>query len=181
MMIQKLIRFSALFISVIAFTACQHPQDDMRKQISAAEKTLFKDSLSMQPDVTKADSIIHMYTEYALKFQDDTLTPEYLFRAGDIANGIGKFKESIEYFGRVGRYPNYAKLPSAVFLQGFISENSLKDTAQARRFYETFLKQYPTHKLAGDVRISLANMGKTPEQLIQEFEQKNQSDSLSAK
>jgi isocitrate lyase len=68
-----------------------------------------------------------------------------------------------------------------LFLQGFISENGLKDTAAARKFYENFLKQYPNHKLASDVKISLNNMGKTPDELIREFEKKNSADSLSAK
>ncbi len=174
----KYINLSLLAVVAMFMVACTQPQNELREQISAAEKTLFRDSVTMLPDPVKADSIVDLYEDYAQKYQDDTLSPEYLFRAGDVCNGTGKYKEAVGYFGRVQRYPNYAKLPAALFLQGFISENNLLDTAAARGYYEKFLSRFPDHKLAADVKLSLENMGKTPEELIHEFEQRN-SDSLS--
>lgn len=164
----------------MVLVSCAQQQSELREKISNAEKSLFTDSVTMIPDHAKADSIVALYEDYALKFQDDTLSPEYLYRAGDVCNGVGRYKEAVGYFGRVQRYPNYAKLPAALFLQGFISENNLQDTAAARRFYEKFLSRFPEHKLAPDVKLSLENMGKTPEELIREFEQRN-TDTLTQK
>lgn len=167
---------------ILFIASCVRPQQKMQAQITDMEKVLFKDATQI-PDPVAADSMIKMYLSYADQFQDDTLSPEYLFRAGDIANGIGKHKDALGYFGKVQRYPNYKKMPTALFLQGFISENYLSDMDAARRYYEKFLKQFPNHKLANDVKNSLNNLGKTPEQLIQEFEAKSnmKSDSIPVK
>jgi hypothetical protein len=43
----------------------------------------------------------------------------------------------------------------------------------ASRYYRLFLKKYPNHPLAKDAKISLDNIGKTPEDLVKEFELKN--------
>ncbi|MCS6790718.1 MAG: hypothetical protein NZ580_07045 [Bacteroidia bacterium] len=59
--------------------------------------------------------------------------------------------------------------PKALFYEAFIYENMLYDTTQARRLYEDFLSHYPEHELADEVRASLANLGKTPEGLLEEI------------
>jgi hypothetical protein len=65
-----------------------------------------------------------------------------------------------------------------LFLQGFVFENEVGNVDAAREKYHQFLKQYPDHKIAEDVRTSLRNLGKTPEQLVQEFMAQQQMDSL---
>ena len=178
----KMFRPSFLGLLVLLVASCVKPQQSMQAQITDMEKVLFSD-VSKIPNPATADSMIKMYVSYADQFQDDTLAPEYLFRAGDIANGIGKPKDALGYFGRVQRYPNYKKVSTALFLQGFVSENSLADIDGARRYYLKFLAQYPNHKLATDVKNSLANLGKTPEEMIRDFEakSKNNSDSIKIK
>jgi hypothetical protein len=48
----------------------------------------------------------------------------------------------------------------------------------AKNLYEKFLQVYPAHPIAKDVQTTLNNLGKTPEQLIQEFQEKAKQDSL---
>jgi hypothetical protein len=38
-----------------------------------------------------------------------------------------------------------------------------------------FIQTYPDNEFADDAAISIENMGKTPEELIREFEAKNES------
>ncbi|CAN5606669.1 hypothetical protein BH11BAC2_BH11BAC2_15300 [soil metagenome] len=165
---------SCTFLVIVSCNS--RPQVKDQETITKAEAGLFQDS-SRIPIPAKADSVINMYLAYADSYQDDTLSAEYLFRAGDLAQGIGRFKKAIEYYGRIQRYPNYRKSPEALFLQGFVSETGLADTSSARQFYEKFLKLYPKHEMVKDAKASLDNMGKTPEELIRQFESKLSGDS----
>ena len=60
--------------------------------------------------------------------------------------------------------------PGAQIFQ-VVAENVNADTAQARSHYQAFVDAYPNHSLAKDASFSLANLGKTDEELIRMFEQ----------
>lgn len=172
-------KYFILFIGVTSILACTRPQEKLRKQIDAKEQTLHA-STSVQPDRAKSDSLISLYIEYANSYQDDTLSPEYLFRAGDLSIGTGNFTQAQDLLSRVQRYQNYSKLPQVTFLQGFVAENHMGDTATARKYYENFLDKYPDHPLANDARAAIEHMGMSPEDLIKQFE-KNMADSTAVK
>ncbi len=171
-----------LHISIVTvISSCSSPQQKQRDEINAAEKVLFSDS-TMIADKVKANELMKMYIAYADQFQDDSSSADYLFKAGDLANNLHQPSQAIALFGRVQRYHVYNKVPVALFLQGFISETELQDFAQAKQFYESFLQKYPNHQLADDVQSSLNNLGKSPEELIKEFEAKqSEQDSLAIK
>lgn len=152
------------------FAACKSEKEKLTDAISKTEKELLDDS-SQQVNRKKAEEIIGLYKEYAAKFADDTVSSEYLFRAGDISNGIGQYKEAIEYYGRAGENEKFSKHAVAFFLTGFIYETQLNDFVNSKRIYEEFLHKYPDHPLASDVKFSLDNLGKSPEELIKMFEQ----------
>ncbi len=137
---------------------------------------------SMSPNRDKANNLIGLYIEFADKFQDDSSSGTYLFKAGDMAFRIRQPQQALELFGRVQRYPANAKAAVALFLQGFINETELNDKVKAKEYYESFLQKYPNHELAKDVRITIQNLGKSDEQLVREFEEKlKQQDSLAKK
>lgn len=125
--------------------------------------------------------MINLYKEYAEKYKEDTISSEYIFKAADILNGIGEYREAIVLYKLVAGKPDFRKNAVALFLQGFIYENALKDYFQARTVYEEFLKKYPDHPLSDDVNYSIQNLGKSPEELIRAFEEKQAlTDSIAA-
>lgn len=162
---------SIYFLLLLSFSSCFQPQKREQELIGRIESRLFNDS-TMRPVVSSADSLVRLYLAYAEAYPDDTLSPEYLFRAGDLSQGIGRFDQAIDIFGKVQRYPNYQKAGTASFLRGFVAENSKGDTALARKYYEQFLQTYPSHPLNSDAKLSLDYLGKTPEELMQILEQK---------
>ena len=88
--------------------------------------------------------------------------------------------ESMAFYRRLyDQYPGYSKAPVALFLQGFIHENQLGQLDSASYYYTTFLERFPDHPIASDVRLSLENLGKSPEELIKMFQeqQMQQADS----
>ncbi|MEO5572604.1 MAG: tetratricopeptide repeat protein [Bacteroidia bacterium] len=168
-----------LWIVVItaALASCKSENKKLTEKISQTEKDMLNDS-SQTVNRKKAQEMISMYKEYAAKFSEDSMAAEYLFRAGDISNGIGEYREAIDFYKKCSEINSYPKQPVAFFLQGFIYETQLNDMQNAKRIYEEFLQKYPNHKLASDVNFSLANLGKSPEDLVKMFEH---NDSLGVK
>ena len=152
--------------------SCVRPQVNLQKEIEKEEAALNFDSMPV-PDRAKAEHLIALYLKYANAYQDDTLSPSYLFKAGEMNVSVGKFNEALDLFGRVQRYPNYHNVAAALFLQGFVAENHLRDTTKARNYYEKFLDTYPQHELANDARTMLQQLSLSPEALIELFEKNN--------
>ena len=129
-----------LLMGLCALVACTRPQVSLQEKISVAENALDLDSTPI-PSKNKATELIKMYLDYADNYKDDTLSPSYLFKAGEMSIAVGKFDQSIELFGRVQRYPNSNKTGSALFMQDFIAENHKQDVEQAKVFYQKFLEK----------------------------------------
>lgn len=159
-----LLSLAALFI-----VACVQPQQKLRKEINAEEKKLFADHRLML-DTASAHKIISLYMKYADTYQDDTLTPEMLFRAADVHQGLSQWHEAMITYNRILRYKNYRKRPETIFMQAFIAENNMQDTTTAGKFYRMFLNEYPEHHLALDARMSLENLGKPTEEILKHIE-----------
>ena len=62
-------------------------------------------------------------------------------------------------------------------MQGFVNENLLMDMDKAKYHYERFIKEYPNHALAKDTKVLIENLGKTPEELIKSFQEKEKNNS----
>ena len=60
-----------------------------------------------------------------------------------------------------------------MFQKAFTFDNDLHDKQLAKKYYEDFLKAYPNHKLAEDIKLLIPTLDKTDAQLIEEFERKN--------
>lgn len=156
--------------TVLLFASCKSEKDRMIDAINKSEKELRADSLAIIND-EKARALIQQYADFASTYRDDTLSAEYLFKAGEVSTGIGDFFQAIQYYRQCAEKVYYSKRPVAYFLMGFIYENHLNDTGNAKRLYEEFLQKFPGHPLEKDVQFSLKHLGKSPEDLIKEFEQ----------
>ncbi|OFX33522.1 MAG: hypothetical protein A2X08_08400 [Bacteroidetes bacterium GWA2_32_17] len=141
-------------------------------KIQQNEKKLYNDSL-MELDVTIADSTVNLYTKFANEYPDDTSSAEYLFRAAEICKSLNKGKLSLSYYERLEKnYPKFPKMPVCIFMQGFVCENHLKDFENAKYNYQRFIDNYPKHPLVHDTKILIENLGKSPEELIKSFQEK---------
>ena len=55
---------------------------------------------------------------------------------------------------------------------GFTYANLLKDFENAKYNYQRFIDKYPNHALVHDTKILIENLGKSPEELIKSFQEK---------
>lgn len=179
-------KISPLFFGIIIaiFVSCNNGKVPVSKmplsnsqmhELIKEKETLLKSDLTNQKNKPLAEELVKIYTDFVTTFPKDTLCPEYLFKAADVSRGLGRALHAVElYVKLIDKYPNSEKAPLALFLQGFIFDNELNDDKKAAELYESFIKKYPNNKFVKDAEFSIKNLGKSDEQLIEEFE-KNQS------
>src|SRR5687767_11446205 len=160
----KLLFIVALFLSFLF--SCKPESDRTADKIKETEKQLINDSTRML-NRDLAEKQLKSYAEFTEKFPEDSRSEEFLYKAAELANSMGKTAVALDnYHSFCEKYPQSKKTPYALFLQAFIYENQLKNLDKAKELYNTFLTGYPDHELAKDARFSLDNLGKSEEELI---------------
>lgn len=182
--------FLLLFISMTAMSMMSCKQDDgteTKVTVDAAPELIAKkDRMKGYIDsvfLTRSEAEDSLYTTrmlyedakaIATGMKQDTSVPEVLFRAGALASGRKDPTKAIGIWGLItSEFPESRWASEAAFQKAFTFDNDLHDKETAKKNYEEFLKDYPNHKLAGDVKLLLQTMNKTDAQLIEEFEKKN--------
>jgi tetratricopeptide (TPR) repeat protein len=142
---------------------------NLEAEIKKREQALNNDSLTVNRK--HARELMEAYIVYADRFPAYENAADNLFKAGEIAMGLNLTVESIRCFDRVyNKFTDYEKRPYSLFLKAFVLENQAQNFEEARSIYEQFITEFPQHEMADDAAYSVKNMGKTPEELIREFE-----------
>ncbi|MBT4401208.1 MAG: tetratricopeptide repeat protein, partial [Bacteroidetes bacterium] len=111
------------------------------------------------------------YENYANALPEDTISAEYLYRAAEIAMNLQMAGRAIEYYQRIlNNFPDFDKRSYCLFLEAFVYENQMQQYETAEKLYLEFIEKYPDHPLADDAEVSVQNMGKSLEELIQSWE-----------
>ena len=158
--------------------ACKSTSEKMelKTRVDSIENVLYKTAASAPVNAANGEAAIQAYVGYANKFPKDSLSADYLFKAGEVASAIKQCKPAIEYFDRfIKEYPNHSKAATALFLKAFILENDLNSYGEATTVYQKVIEKYPNTSFARDAAACIQNMGKSTEELIKEFEKKNQN------
>ncbi|NUM50805.1 MAG: tetratricopeptide repeat protein [Flavobacteriales bacterium] len=175
----KKILYSTAFVLVFCFCGSNKNEENNKTEtpeqmlefISQLETKLKGSSESL--DLVTANALANNYIKFQKEFPQHEKTPYCLFEAAKLCMGIERPMESVEYFEKfASQFPENERVPLAIFLQGFIFENYLNDIENAKRKYEEYLAKYPQHEMTKDAEMALQNLGKSPEELIREFEAK---------
>jgi TolA-binding protein len=161
-----------LIILALISVQCSH---DPKSRIKDLEKQIGTENFTLdQKGMQLADELVQAYIAYTESHKDSPEAADYLYSAADLSLNIGKSQQSLDLYNRIiYQYPDYKKAPECLFLVGYIYENYFEQYGKAKEIYEDFIKKYPNHDFADDARISIENMGKSPEELIRGFEEKN--------
>ena len=147
-------------------------EENLLAEIQKREKALNADEKGMENG--RARALMDAYVAYAYRFNNYENAAEYLFKAGELAMGMNMTAESIKYLDKVyNEHKRYEKRSYALFLKAFVLENQANNLEEAERVYNQFIQEFPTHEMADDAKYSIENMGKSPEELIREFERKD--------
>lgn len=164
---------------MVFFASCSGPsKSDLLNNIKEAEAKLFDQNDSFKFDENLAQSAIDAYANFATTFPEDSVTPSILFKEADLLRAMHKYETAVDIYKNIeSNYSNHSKAPHSLFLQGFVYENEIGDLNKAKEKYQAFLDKYPDHDLADDVQFSLKNLGKSPEDIIKEFNQQKTTES----
>jgi len=174
---KKIVLIPLSLIFLLLFS-CKPSANKARAKVTEMEK-LYSSDPQFYNNRVKTEELLKAYTDFAGKYEDDTATPHFLFNAANIAMNTSDPEIAIDLFKKnidKGKENKYA--PTSLFLLGFVYENHKNDLGKAKEAYTEFLSKYPDHVLAPSAKSSLDNLGKSPEQLIREFEAKNRADTL---
>lgn len=168
-----------LILAVVFLAACSGGRQNRLDEIKEKEKIVMK-SYDEVPDKSTSESLRQDYLEFAKDYPEDSLAPKFMHKAAELAVSIDMPADAIITLDElISKYPDYEFLPDAMFFKGFILESHLKDIPSAKKAYEDFLKRFPKHELAAQVRFALDNLGKSPDELVEEFMKRTeQVDSL---
>ena len=126
-------------------------------------------------NIKAAKNYVNDCEAFVLISPKDSLSPEYLFKAGEVAHTIKSYNKTFElYDWIIERYPDYKKTPTALFLKGYILDNELKKYDDAKEIYNEFLQKYPNSELVDDVQTLIEYMGKSDEEILKMIEAKKQ-------
>lgn len=173
--------FSILLVAVsIALASCSG-RSSLVSKIEKAEKDLKSDTTKM-PENKKVKETQALYFEFAENYPDDSLAPEYLFRAADLAIFLHDFKTTLGLYDRIlTDYKQYPKIPQALFMKAFTYDQYIQDPMKAAEYYRQFIALYPNHELTDDASQALLFCGKTDEEILEILQQRAaQADSLQA-
>lgn len=171
-----------LILALIAASCGQNKENQEAKtteeSIQELEKALF-DTESLTLDRKKANELSYLYEKWAHENAQHAEASAHLLKAADLSMNLNNPRRSIGIYDQILKnYPDSKQASSALFLMAFVYDDQLKDYVNAGKYYTEFLAKYPESPFANDAAASLKNLGKTPEELVKEFElnQSNQSE-----
>lgn len=164
---------AVLLVTIVLFAGCKSSpsEDKLLDEVKKAEAALYGDDKNFKFDQKNAENVILAYEGFVKQFPKSKNSPEMLLKAADLHRAMKNYHAALNVYQRIEKeYADFEKLPQVVFLEGFVYENELYKLENARERYEYFLSKFPDHELSDDVKFSLQNLGKSPEEIIKEFE-----------
>ena len=159
-----------LFLAT-AMMSCNN-QEKERTNILDLEKNMVDGNGVL--NAASADKLIEAYMNYAKKFPNDEMSPDFLFKAVDISfayNALNPQKTINIINVLIENYPDFEMSPMAMYIKGFVYENQMGDYENALETYHQFLEKYPDNPMAADVQSTINNLGIPLEELIKTIEQ----------
>lgn len=167
MTIKRILVFVTLLAAFFMY-GCDNPT--LRDKIEKKEKQLTQSAAEEGQDEV-VESLLEDYMAFVEQNPGDSLTPLYRFRSADIMMNRNMPVKALEQLDIIlNRHPDFSKGADALFLKGYVLENSLGELGRAKEVYHRFLEKYPGHAFADDVEVSLKHLGRSPEELVRMFE-----------
>lgn len=129
--------------------------------VQAAQKTLSQDKMF---DKKKASDALRAYSDFFTMFPEDSLAPEYLFRAGQLAEGFGNYQQAGVYYETViEKHKGYKRYPDVVFAAALMYDTYLEKVNhgddRAKQLYNFVISNYPGTRMAEDAKVMVQYVG----------------------
>lgn len=160
--------FCLLLFGLFACEPAPPNQDAIQQEIKGLESDIRNNPTIL--DTGKALKVVDLYLQFQRLYPNDSLSPEYLFKAADVSRGTGRFEQALHLLKSFEMaYPAHPRRAVCVFLQGYIYQNDLSSFALADQAYQRFLENFPNHPLAPEARNMQAMMQIPEAELMDRF------------
>jgi len=128
------------------------------------EMKLATDKNPSEPDLNLAMHLAKEYQNYQAGHPDDSLSPKFLFKAGQVIENVfdDKGRAAELYFMVYKKYPKSPSAPYALFMTGNLY-HTVNDTTRAVEMLQFFMAKYPDHKLKMDAAALIKSLGAEPD------------------
>jgi len=179
MNMMKTFTFLLVTVAFVAVTGCKPSREKSVAAIKNLEQRLFSHDATGF-DKAKSDSLLTLYLDFIKSHPDDSLAHIYLFKAAGLAMNAGDGNKAIGLYDQyIKDYPEGKNAALCLFFKAFIYENMLRNLEKAKETYLLFIELYPENDFVKDAQMAIQNLGKTPDQIVREFEAKKKADSIS--
>ena len=128
---------------------------------------------NVRVDRKNAKNLIFLSQIYAAFRPEAASAKDHLHKAAEFARSIAENEELLNILNAlIEMYPDSKEGQEALFLKAFYYENNLEDIEGARALYEEFIEKYPKNDFADDAEFLLKNLGKSEEEILREFEER---------
>lgn len=142
----------------------------LEKRLKELKKGVM-DTVQKQINYTYVNDYIVSCAAYAMILPGDSLSPQFLFEAGQLAHQTQTYNKALELLDWMYlEYPEHPMAADALFLNGYILDSELKRFDEAKQRYEAFLERYPDNEFAETTQFLLDNLGVPAEEIIKRFE-----------
>lgn len=146
-------------------------KEDLLKQIADLEKELFT---AEQLNEDKAKKMVSLYELFYQNYHLSSETPDFLFKAGEITENINQPYRSINFYTKCyEEYPAFKYSAECLFRMANLYDYKLSNYVKARALYEEVKVQFPKSQMAKDADAAIKLMSKSDQDMIKEFEKKN--------
>lgn len=174
-----------IFCLAVGLWGCKSARDKKIDEITKLEQMLtdtIKQRTNAQgfhSDTAGIKKLLAAYEEFGTTYPTDSMAPVYLIKASQFYRAMHRHLREIEMYSIIyNKCTNSPQREYALFAQGYIFENDIKNYEGAKSKYREFINVYPNSPLAKQAELSIANMGKSPEQLYNELMAKQAADSV---
>jgi len=182
-------KITALFSLIILINSCGNQiekkedslKNDSAKIVLGSDcKLLYAEARRLDSVLQKINSVdyelaeiaMNAFNNYSSACPSDSLAPLFLLKAGQVAQSVGKFQQSEIFYKKCSDdFPLFRNRGVALFLLAQLYDDAIKlnNESKAEEIYKQIIKDYPNSPWERDSKACLKSLGKTDEQLIQEF------------
>jgi outer membrane protein assembly factor BamD (BamD/ComL family) len=177
---KKLFSVSILF-SLLFLLGCNGNADKERAKVTELRKTLYdKNSILASHEV--AEKAIVEFRNFGKKFPKDSAALRFHTESAEIAWTIGQHKLSTEIFKEImDIHPDAENMPYICIRLGSIYNDNLRDTAEAKKYFQMVLDKFPGSEFVKGAKFGLETLGMDERQQFDYMLRKNNitRDSLS--
>jgi TolA-binding protein len=146
------------------------------ENVAAAEKRMRDDKTFNSKTALEA---LKAYTDFTTLYPKDSLTPVYLFKAGQIAQSTGNYKQAAIYLETIiDQHKGFKEYAAVCFYTANLYDDHLENVdngaARAKQLYEFIIAKYPGTNWAEDSKVLMSYIGKSNEQLMEDIIKKSE-------